>query len=66
MKYTTNYSCLTVTEQKVDRTSMLLTAVLPDSLTCLVALAEMYQTNVSPQSRITETPHPLLSILPDH
>jgi len=66
MKYATNYSWLTATEQKVDRTSMLLAAVHPDSLTCLVVLAEMHQTTVSPQGRITETAHPLLSIFPDH
>lgn len=66
MKYTTNYFWLAVTEQKADRTHMLLAAVHPDNLTRLMVLSETHQTIVLLRDRITETPHPLLSIFPDH
>lgn len=66
MKYTTNYFLLTVTEQKADRTHMLMAAVHPDNLTRLMVLSETHQTIVLPQGRITETPHPPLSVFPDH
>lgn len=50
-----NYSLLPVVEQKVDRSLMVLAAVHPHSLTCLMVLADKHHTIVLQQCRIRDS-----------